>query len=118
MRFDEVAWLRDNSPAWRLLRADHAPLILSFLHLVFVAENVRSIPAADLASRLDDELYALNERDGQTEPKRFPRSAKAYLDDWAAPRPAGSASTTPRAPTSPTSTPRLPWRRHCNGWPA
>ena len=22
--FDEVAWLRDNSPAWRLLRADHA----------------------------------------------------------------------------------------------
>jgi len=29
--FDEVAWLRDNSPAWRLLRADHAPLVLSFL---------------------------------------------------------------------------------------
>jgi hypothetical protein len=49
--FDEVAWLRDNSPAWRLLRADHAPLVLSFLHQVFVTENVRSIPAAELASR-------------------------------------------------------------------
>jgi len=60
--FDEVAWLRDNSPAWRLLRADHAPLVLSFLHQVFVTENVRSIPVAELASRLDDELYALNER--------------------------------------------------------
>ncbi len=83
MSFDEVAWLRDNSPAWRLLRADHAPLVLSFLHQVFVEQNVRSIPATDLASRLDDELYALNERDG--EPKRFPKRAKAYLDDWAAP---------------------------------
>jgi len=83
--FDEVAWLRDNSPAWRLLRADHAPLVLSFLHQVFVTENVRSIPAAELASRLDDELYALNERAGPGEPKRFPKPARAYLDDWAAP---------------------------------
>ena len=85
LSFDEVAWLRDNSPAWRLLRADNAPLVLSFLHQVFVAENVRSIPAAGLASRLDDELYALNARSGQGEPKRFPKPAKAYVDDWAAP---------------------------------
>jgi flagellar motility protein MotE (MotC chaperone) len=89
-RFDEVAWLRDNSPAWRLLRADNAPLVLSFLHQVFVTENVRSMPAAELASRLDDELYALNEREsagpaGPAGPKRFPKPAKAYLDDWAAP---------------------------------
>jgi Protein of unknown function (DUF3375) len=83
LSFDEVAWLRDNSPAWRLLRADNAPLVLSFLHQVFVAENVRSIPAAGLASRLDDELYALNQQDG--EPKKFPKPAKAYLDDWAGP---------------------------------
>jgi flagellar motility protein MotE (MotC chaperone) len=85
LSFDEVLWLRDNSPAWRLLRADNAPLVLSFLHQVFVTENVRSIPAAGLASRLDDELYALNERDRPAEPKRFPKPAKAYLDDWAAP---------------------------------
>ena len=83
LSFDEVAWLRDNSPAWRLLRADNAPLVLSFLHQVFVAENVRSIPAAGLASRLDDELYALNQRDGDA--KTFPKPAKAYLDDWTAP---------------------------------
>ena len=60
---DEIAWLRDNSPAWRLLRADNAPLVLSFLHRVFVADNVRLISAAELASRLDDELYALNQQD-------------------------------------------------------
>src|ERR1700733_7127999 len=81
MDFEEIAWLRANSPAWRLLRADNAPLILSFLHRVFVEENVRSIPAAELASRLDDELYARNER----VPQSFPKPARAYLDDWAAP---------------------------------
>src|ERR1700733_2291073 len=81
MDFEEIAWLRANSPAWRLLRADNAPLVLSFLHRVFVEENARSIPAAELASRLDDELYARNER----APHSFPKPAKAYLDDWAAP---------------------------------
>jgi flagellar motility protein MotE (MotC chaperone) len=85
LSFDEVAWLRDNSPAWRLLRAGNAPLVLSFLHQVFVAENVRSIPAAQLASRLDDELYALNARGQAAETARFPKPARAYLDDWAAP---------------------------------
>ena len=79
--YDDIVWLRANSPAWRLLRADSGPLVLSFLHRVFVADNVRSIAAVELASRLDDELYALNERT----PKSFPRSAKAYLDDWASP---------------------------------
>jgi Protein of unknown function (DUF3375) len=82
--FDEIAWLRDNSPAWRLLRADNAPLVLSFLHRVFVTDNVRSVPATELASRLDDELYALNQRDSERGGRTFPKQAKAYLDDWAA----------------------------------
>ncbi len=82
--FDEIAWLRDNSPAWRLLRADNAPLVLSFLHRVFVTDNVRSISATQLASRLDDELYALNQRDSERGGRTFPKRAKAYLDDWAA----------------------------------
>jgi hypothetical protein len=82
---DEIAWLRDNSPAWRLLRADNAPLVLSFLHRVFVADNARSVSGAELASRLDDELYALNQRDGEQGGRRFPKGARAYLDDWAAP---------------------------------
>jgi hypothetical protein len=83
--FDEIAWLRDNSPAWRLLRADNAALVLSFLYRVFVADNVRSISATELASRLDDELYVLNQRESQRDGRRFPKPAKAYLDDWAAP---------------------------------
>lgn len=82
MDFDEIEALRRHSVAWRLLRADHAPLVLGFLGRVFVADNVRSIPAHELISRLDDELFALNERLGEG---TYPRAAKAYLDDWAAP---------------------------------
>jgi hypothetical protein len=81
MEFDDIVRLRANSMAWRLLRADNGPLVLSFLHRVFVEENVRAIPATELVSRLDDQLYALNERESRS----FPRSAREYLDDWASP---------------------------------
>jgi hypothetical protein len=79
MDFDEVERLRRNSAAWRLLNADNAALVLAFLGTVFVDENVRSISAAELASRLEDELHPLRERLGQV---RYPKSAKAYLEDW------------------------------------
>lgn len=82
MEFDEVEALRRGHPAWRLLRADNAALVLSFLGRVFVEENVRSISAGDLTRRLDDELYALNQRLGEG---TFPRPAAAYLADWSAP---------------------------------
>lgn len=49
---------------------------------VLVDDNVRSICGTELAARLDDELYAVNERLGEG---AFPKTAKAYLDDWAAP---------------------------------
>ncbi len=82
MDFATLEALRLRHPAWRLLRSDHAPLMASFLHRVFVAPNVRVMPAADLAEALEDELFALRERLG---PDAFPRSAIQYLDDWASP---------------------------------
>lgn len=82
MEFDELESLRRGHPAWRLLRADNVALVLSFLGRVFVEENVRSISASDLTRRLDDELYALNQRLGEG---TFPKSAVAYLADWSAP---------------------------------
>ena len=81
MDFDELTSLRVNSPAWRLLRADNAPLVLSVLGRIFVSENARSLSATELTARVDDELYALNNRLGVG---TFPRTAKAYLDDWSA----------------------------------
>jgi hypothetical protein len=44
--------LRTHHPAWRLLRSEHAPLLASFLHRVFVTPNVRVMAAADLAEAL------------------------------------------------------------------
>lgn len=72
--------LRRNHPAWRLLRSDHAPLVAGFLHRVFVAPNVRTIPQADLVEALEDELYAQREREGAGV---YPRGAQNYLNDWA-----------------------------------
>lgn len=73
--------LRSHHPAWRLLRSDHAPLVTSFLHRVFVVPNVRVMAAADLAEALEDALYALRLNLGET---TFPKSALEYLNDWAA----------------------------------
>ena len=72
--------LRRNHPAWRLLAADHAPLIAGFLYQSFVQPNVRTLAQQSLASRLDDLLYHLRERLGET---AFPKAATDYIDDWA-----------------------------------
>ena len=80
MDFDELETLRRASPAWKLLRADNAALVLAVLGRIFVDENVREISATALVSRVDDELFAINEALGES---RFPKSAREYLDDWA-----------------------------------
>lgn len=80
--FDTLETLRTHHPAWRLLRSDHTPLIVSFLHRAFVVPNVRVMAAVDLTEALEDELYALRLQQGET---IFPRTAQEYLDDWAAP---------------------------------
>ncbi len=72
--------LRQNHPAWRLLCAQHAPLVTSFLHRVFVDPNVRNMPQADLVEALEDELFALRQQLGAD---AFPAGAQSYLNDWA-----------------------------------
>jgi flagellar motility protein MotE (MotC chaperone) len=73
--------LRRQHPAWRLLLAEHAALIASFLHKAFVLPNVRMKSAADLAEALEDELFGLREQSGN---ETFPRSAMEYLNEWTA----------------------------------
>lgn len=72
--------LRKSHPAWRLLCAQHAPLVASFLQRVFITPNVRNLPQAMLVEALEDELYGLREQMG---PEVFPGSAQSYLNDWA-----------------------------------
>ncbi|WP_026918604.1 DUF3375 domain-containing protein [Gordonia shandongensis] len=88
MQYDEIAAVRRANAAWRLLRADSAPLVLSFLGRVFVDDNVREISESALVSLLDEELHRLNERlgpDADSGAPAYPRTPKAYLDEWAAP---------------------------------
>lgn len=78
--FDTLDTLRRHHPAWRLLQADSAALVASFLHAVFVAPNRRSIAQADLAEALEDTLFALREQRGE---HLYPKPALEYLNDWA-----------------------------------
>jgi hypothetical protein len=78
---DTLELLRARHSAWRLLRAEHAPLVISFLHRTFVAPNVRTMGQQELVSGLDDCLFELRDRLGEGV---YPRSAAEYLDAWAA----------------------------------
>ena len=78
MDHDELVSLRRH-PAWRLLAAETAPLILGFFHLVFIQPNARSHPQPALAAKLDGYLRHLRSIHGDD---LYPRSAQDYLDDW------------------------------------
>jgi hypothetical protein len=80
MDYSIVDMLRQKHPAWRMLRSDYAPLIVSFLHRVFITPNLRVIAQTDIEEALEDELFSLRERMGQD---AFPRRALDYLNDWA-----------------------------------
>lgn len=78
--FSTLEELRLGHPAWKLLRADLAPLIISFLHQTYVLPNLRTLPLSELAEKLEDELYRLRATHGD---EKFKRRATDYLDEWA-----------------------------------
>ena len=80
MDYETLNSLRQNHPAWKLLRAGHAALIASFLHRTYIKPNVRTLRGSELASRLEDTLFDLRLELGAD---AFPRDASTYLDDWA-----------------------------------
>lgn len=85
MDYEAIDALRARHPAWRLLRANNASLILSFLGDFFVQNNRGASSASVVAAALDDQLYALNREAGGDEGEtRFPKDPRAYLEDWSA----------------------------------
>jgi len=80
MEYRDLVALRQKHPAWRLLVADHAPLIVSFLFDTFIRSNIRTMAEPEIASRLDDYLYSLRL---ELNDNAFPRPAIHYLDTWA-----------------------------------
>ncbi len=77
--YETLESLKRLHPAWKLLRSDHASLVASFFHRVFIQGGQRTVTAAELNGRLEDELYRLRETLGL---EAFPRSASFYLDEW------------------------------------
>jgi hypothetical protein len=73
--------MRRQHPAWRLLVAESAPLVASFLQRVFVAPNVRGLTQSSLIEALEGTLFALREHRGG---EAYPKGALEYLNDWAA----------------------------------
>ena len=82
MDFYAINALRENHAGWSLLRAQNAPLAVSFFIKAFTAPNERDIGRQELIDHLDDLLFGLREVFGED---RFPRPAGEYLDEWAAP---------------------------------
>lgn len=72
--------LRREHPAWRLLLADSAPLVVSFLIRHFTEPNVRALAEPEIEARLEEHLRRVREQHGEVV---YPRSARDYLNDWA-----------------------------------
>jgi flagellar motility protein MotE (MotC chaperone) len=72
--------LRKTNSAWKLMQADHAPMVLSFLYKTFIQPNVRTLSEPEAVSKLADHLAVLREAAGE---EAYPNRAEYYLDDWA-----------------------------------
>lgn len=79
MDYDQLAYDLQHAPGIRLLKADHAALIISFLHRQFKREQRVAVPLPELAEHLAETLEMLNEQ----EPGGYPRPAHSYLTEWA-----------------------------------
>ncbi|MBE2268121.1 MAG: DUF3375 domain-containing protein [Anaerolinea sp.] len=78
MDFAQIKSDLENSPSLKLLRQQHAPLIVSFFYEQFKQQQRVTVPYDELLGNLDAMLDRLNEQ----QPGSFPRSAKEYLDAW------------------------------------
>lgn len=77
--FDFLEQFKEQSIALRLLRAQNFPLLASFFYSVFLRHNRRAVPYQELIALLDHHLSDLAETYGEA---KFPKSPRAYIDDW------------------------------------
>lgn len=82
LRHDQLSEYRFKHPAWRLLRADNAPLVLGFLSQTFLEPNVRRMPGPTVIDALETYLQDLR----HAQPESYPRTAETYLAEWSDPR--------------------------------
>ncbi|WP_276330881.1 DUF3375 family protein [Stutzerimonas kirkiae] len=88
--------LRQQHPAWRLLRADNAPLVVAFLERTFVTPNLRSLAQPSLPPGSTICSTTCNAASARTAIRARP--APTWTNGRTTPT-AGCASTTRRAAT-------------------
>lgn len=76
---ERLAWDLQFAPSIKLLKADHAALIISFLYRQFKSAQRLSLPLPELVEQLEGYLEYMNER----EPGRYARTAQTYITEWA-----------------------------------
>ena len=65
MTYEHLLALRQEHAAWRLLRADYAPLAAAFFYQVFIAPKRRGIEVQELLDALDLFIYDCNRQEGE-----------------------------------------------------
>ena len=79
LNYDQLEQFKEYSLALRLLRSQHFALLASFFHHAFIATNRRSIPYLELVALLEQHLFNITDSYGE---EKYPKSARAYIDDW------------------------------------
>jgi len=80
--FDSLKEMRQKNSSWKLVTAENAPLIISFLNEAFILPNRRMLPESIMSERLEDKLFFLREAYGE---EYFPKHAIYYLKEWSEP---------------------------------
>lgn len=77
MTFNKIDQLLKANTTVKLIKADSAPLIISFLFNSFKQSNRITVTEKDLITLLTDYLYVINKDEIQ-----FSKQPKEYLNDW------------------------------------
>ncbi|MCU0442333.1 MAG: DUF3375 domain-containing protein [Bacteroidia bacterium] len=77
MTYDAIVNLLKGNTTVKLITADNAPLIISFIYKAFKKDNRNTLPENEIIALLDDHLYQINHPE-----KLYPKQAKSYLTDW------------------------------------
>ncbi len=76
-RIEDVQYVLDQHKAVKLLRKQHAPLIIAFLWSAFKDVHRQAYGSRELTSLLSDFLFFANEGESN-----YPKPARTYLEEW------------------------------------
>ena len=76
-RIEDVEYVLGHHKAVKLLRKNHAPLIIAFLWSAFKEAHRQAYGSRELSTLLSDFLFSANEEEAL-----YPREPRAYLEEW------------------------------------